>query len=463
MFAQKKPLNQLENPIEPTILKGPPRFAWSGKHWTVGSEVTRDTEHITQFYEDAILAQPRDYNKTVYGQSSHAEKVNGGAFRPPLLNYYEDIGPLNRVPCTIRAITPRINPGTAGFDSGTSGFTSQMARQGDENKNITDRVKSGPCRPTFYSPFEEGLQDTTPDLELNIPSISHHSGFQFPERGIEDRPVTLTYKRMESIMDPGSCTDFTVENSRRDGFVLENINPMVSVDGGFCTQFTYDNLNRDLPDYENTIPSVSADANIQTQFEVENFSRQTPNLENNSPYYSASSGSNYPSYEMISPIEHSFDLNRPLYSHASKEFGITSPMQELQIETFNNLPQTSADSGFNSIYTNCDNIRPDRLEELEQKLYTPLSVTNAGDVESGYKNVDQGVSDSSGKYNKEPIKYSYITNPHLEYTTRNEHTFKPHHREKLIPEKGYGKITFANSIPVFGIQQNTGIKLKQRK
>ena len=116
----KKPLNMIENPVYPDIKKGPPRFVWSRKYWQVDPGATmRDTEPITQFIEPAVLAQSRDYNKTVYGQSSHKDIVNA-AFRPPLLDYYEDIGPLNRIPATTKAIIPHINPSTAGHGGGTS-------------------------------------------------------------------------------------------------------------------------------------------------------------------------------------------------------------------------------------------------------------------------------------------------------------------------------------------------------
>jgi len=96
----KKPLNALENPIQPNILKTGPRFVWSKKFWQADpGAVLRDTGEITQFYDDAVLAQARDYNQTVYGQSSHKDIVNA-TFRPPLLDPIEDFFPLTRIPVT---------------------------------------------------------------------------------------------------------------------------------------------------------------------------------------------------------------------------------------------------------------------------------------------------------------------------------------------------------------------------
>ncbi len=66
----KKPLNAIEVPTFPDIKKGPPRFQWSRKFWQADPGATlRDTEPFTQFYENAILVQSRDYNKTQYGSS----------------------------------------------------------------------------------------------------------------------------------------------------------------------------------------------------------------------------------------------------------------------------------------------------------------------------------------------------------------------------------------------------------
>lgn len=171
----------IENPVYPDIRQGPPRFTWSRKYAPVDTgAVLKSTEPFTQLVSPAILAQSRDYNKTVYGQSSHRDIVNA-EFRPPPVSYYEDVAPLSRLPTKIHAIVPHINPGTAGFDSGTSGYTAQTTRPSDITKNLTDRVKTGELRPTFYAPLEMPQDNSVlPDLEVAIPNISAHAGWDVP-------------------------------------------------------------------------------------------------------------------------------------------------------------------------------------------------------------------------------------------------------------------------------------------
>ncbi len=177
----KKPLNMLENPIYPDIKKGPPRFVNSKKHWNVDVGATlMETEKNTQLFEPAVLAQSRDYNKTVYGQSSHKDVVNK-AFRPPLQTYYEDFGPLTRIPTKVQAIIPHINPQTADFGHGTAGYRSKNERISDVDKAITDRISKGESRPTFYKPLEIPLNNSVlPNLQNKLPNISATSGWNLP-------------------------------------------------------------------------------------------------------------------------------------------------------------------------------------------------------------------------------------------------------------------------------------------
>ena len=182
----------IENPVYPDIKKGPPRFVWSRKHWNVDTGATlMATEPFTQMIENAVLAQSRDYNKTVYGQSSHRDIVNA-EFRPPLISYYEDIGPLNRVPTKIQALVPRINPTTSTDGGGTSGYLSKNDRPSAIEGALTDRVKKGDARPTFYAPYEVPQDNSVlPDLEAKLPAISLNSGWVFDYR------ADLTPKEIE--------------------------------------------------------------------------------------------------------------------------------------------------------------------------------------------------------------------------------------------------------------------------
>ena len=457
MFGFKKPINQLENPIQPIILGELPRFRWSKKHWTVGPEVIRDTENITQFIDDAVLTQSRDYNKTIYGQSSFAEKVNGGAFRPPPLSYYEDIGPLNRIPVTIDAITPRINPGTAGFDSGTSGFTSQTARDGDvyehgpdndrRNKSLTSLVKSAAVRPTFYAPFADTLQHIYPDLEVNMPAISQTSGYVFPEGIAATEPVVMELKdkRKAISVDAGYEIPMYQGISETEQIELKDKRKAISVDAGYDIPMHQGIENREIL-LEYTNPRVSVDSGRRYPVMVENFvyidGPQQPNLEHNKPLYSVK-------------IENSAKDITPL------DIDNFSLIADNRVEHHRNMPYLSVDAGYTCLYQNIDDNRP-VVQEYENKINAPMTVLNVGDSENGYKLFEKVACDEK-KYCKTPIHYSYQVKPNSDYREKNEASLKPYHREKLQPEKSYGKVTHASAIPVFGIQENTGLKFKLKK
>src|SRR5579863_1243418 len=117
----KKPLNMMQAPIYPDIKQAPPEFKWSKRYWTVDvGQTLLDTESNTQLREDAILARSYRDNIDRYGQSSHKEVIT--VFRPPLQTYYEDYGPLNRLPTKVHAIVPHVNPGTVTDSGGTTAY-----------------------------------------------------------------------------------------------------------------------------------------------------------------------------------------------------------------------------------------------------------------------------------------------------------------------------------------------------
>lgn len=231
----KKPRNTIVNPIKPDIKKGPPRFVWSRKHWQVDVGATlRDAEPYTQFIEDAVLAQSRDYNKTVYGQSSHKDIVNA-EFRPPLTNYYEDRGPLNRVPTKIHAIVPRANPGTAGHDGGTSGYTAKNQRPNNIESALTDRVSTGETRPTFYAPIAGPTDNSVlPDLEMKLPSVSVNAGWEFTyDPGMEYQFKELDDHLGATPIHTGVETQVTFDApTPLQNLHLQNNRPMVSASAG---------------------------------------------------------------------------------------------------------------------------------------------------------------------------------------------------------------------------------------
>ena len=107
----KKPLNLMEAPIAPILNSESRTFNRAGRFWNVDvGQTLIDTEGSTFLLGDSILSKSYRDNIDKYGQSSHQEKI--AVFRPPLQNSYEDFGRLNRLPTKLRAITPRVNPGT---------------------------------------------------------------------------------------------------------------------------------------------------------------------------------------------------------------------------------------------------------------------------------------------------------------------------------------------------------------
>ena len=123
--SMRKPLNMLEAPVFPDIRRGPPRFRNAGKAWKVdtGRAMMETGNYTEELYGHAVLVQPYDYNKTIYGQSSHRDVVNK-SFRPPPRSPYFDEMPLSRLPATAAGpIIPRNNPGTT--SDGTNAYSAR--------------------------------------------------------------------------------------------------------------------------------------------------------------------------------------------------------------------------------------------------------------------------------------------------------------------------------------------------
>jgi hypothetical protein len=395
----KKPLNQLENPVYPDIKKGPPRFVWSRKFWQVDDGATmRDTEPYTQFIEPAILAQSRNYNKTVYGQSSHRDIVNA-EFRPPLISYYEDIGPLTRVPATIYAIVPRINPGTADHGAGTSGYAAKNERSSDVVGALTDRIKTKEWRPTFYAPMDNPIDNSIlPDLEAKLPQVSAHAGWNF-----------------NAFIPPISEVDYDLGDDRL---------------GRVPFRAGYDGVK------------------ISGPSGMENYT-----AEYNRPQYSAAAGVNTPMQYSTPLAVETFELghNRP---QVSAYAGINNPMlidAETQTRELKyNRPQVSASAGVNTpMNLNAETY----VGDLDTKLgQAPLTVINP---ESQYRTEASLHTDVDHYVQQNRPSYSYVV-PGQEptYRERNVETYQPHFRERLQTEKSYGQISHSSgAIPRFGLEQ----------
>lgn len=406
----KKPLNMLENPIYPDIKKGPPRFVCSRKHWDVDTGATlMNTEPYTQFYENAVLSQSRDYNKTVYGQSSHKDIVNA-VFRPPLLDPYEDIHPLTRIPATTQAIIPHINPSTAGHDAGTSSYTAKNQRPSDIEGALTDRIKAGEWRPTFFAPVENPRDNSVlPDLEAKLPSASVHAGWNFP-----------------IYISPQPSEDIELEEKLD---VPLHTRPLPPITLG-ATQFDKHSLHNKMPNY-----SVGAGGNvpinINTEIPVEGYT-----LGNNRPEVSAGAG-----------------VNNPLE--------INSKVPEIELSL--NRPQVSAGAGMNNpleINSKVPDIELDKISCVDPFVQTP----NPGSDEGYMERIGSYFKPQDYTQEKNP-SYSYHVTPSYDYRTRNEHK-NLDFRTKLQPLKSYGNITQSQGAiprPGIGVPINTPFKNKKAK
>ena len=195
----KQPMNLIEGPYYPEIQKGPPRFAWSRKHWTVDDGyINLNLEHNRQQIEPSILVQSRDYNKTIYGQSSHRDVVNKN-FRPPLLTL-EDRVPLSRIPR--RPVRPRGNPSTVSDGGGTTTYTHQNGSLSNLQKHLTNRIKSSQISPVYYLPsnkehFQNSFQHPHV-LQRKIPAISIDSGKETFVHLDQEQKLPVLKKKMQS-------------------------------------------------------------------------------------------------------------------------------------------------------------------------------------------------------------------------------------------------------------------------
>ena len=269
----KKPLNIIEGPMFPDIKETLPRFVDAKKHWTVDTGATiLDTGHLDQTLNGAILAQSRSYNQTVYGQSSSKDVVNKN-FRPPLLSQ-DDFLPLSRQPRKI--VVPRINP------SGVAdSFFKQNNRPPEIDSYLTDRIKAGEWRPTFFAPitFPNDSNAIVPDLELTLPHYSATAGVNTPVR--VDAPPQIPVL-------VGGREEFTL-------LLDSGVNIPLKLDGDVVRDFNR-LLNR---------PHYSAGAGVNTPVTID---MKTPlaslELDENRPLYAAGAGLNTPAtIDMETPLK----------------------------------------------------------------------------------------------------------------------------------------------------------------
>jgi hypothetical protein len=237
--GMKRPANMMENPIYPDIKQGPPLFKSAGKYWVANpADVLRETEtERPSFYNDAILAQNRDYNKQwAYGIDYHKDVVNK-AFRPPIRSY-EDNFALSRVPRDF--VVPRINPSTVS-DGGTTAYEAQNTSFNDLDKYVNDRIKVGIARPTFYAPVSMPLDNSVlPDLQLKRPFISASAGYE--PFVLIDAPLpdaTLDFNRGTVSGESGVVMPYVMDApNAMEGLELQTNRDFISVTAGQQYDFT---------------------------------------------------------------------------------------------------------------------------------------------------------------------------------------------------------------------------------
>lgn len=454
----KKPLNMLEAPVYPDIKKGPSRFVWSKKHWTVDTGATlMSTEPITQLIESAVLAQSRNYNKTVYGQSSHKDNVTA-EFRPPLISFYEDVGPLNRVPTKIAAIVPRDNPGTA-FETGSNGFVAKNERLSSIEKSLTDKVKRGDARPTFFAPFETPIDNSVlPDLEIKLPATSLTSGWTFNYKaGLDQQTINLREKLSSVPVSAGLNPSLRITGrSDLEGYQSKQNIPSTSVFSGINTPITAPIQVEDF-EFVRGIPSYSVSAGETFNPQYNNFGNDSISLNFHNPQTSVDSGKVFNLQTPISDItKNNLELNyhNPQtsvgsgYNPSSSVNNMETPIDDLDY----NMPQVSASSGEQYLYTNGIPQTPVNYD-FEEKLTTPLVVANPGTSDQTYINLESLTNVGDNYINKKHMNLSYEVSKEIPiYRDRNVLTKRNKFIQKLQPEKFGSYSQTGNSIPKFGIE-----------
>lgn len=480
----KKPLNMLENPVYPDIKKPPPRFVWSRKHWTVDTGATlMSTEPITQLIEHAVLAQSRDYNQTIYGQSSHKDNVNA-EFRPPLISYYEDIGPLTRVPTKIAAIVPRDNPGTA-FETGSNGYVAKNERPSSIEKSLTDRVKKGDARPTFYAPIETPIDNSVlPDLEIKLPATSLTAGWTFNYKaGLDPKEIELREKLSSLPLSSGISSSVRITGrSDLEGYQPKQNIPTTSVFSGITTNVK--SFNQQVEDFEfvRGLPAHSVDAGkvFSPQY-TSSFENTINPLEFINPQTSVDAGKVFaPQYtssfeNTVNPLEY----HHPQTSvDAGKVYNPQYVNNEELLELDYHNPQVSVGAGYDLMPTNNIETPIHDLDyhnpqvavgagqhysynapqtpvdyNFEEKLSTPLVIVNPGTADQTHIDMDSYSKIDDNQINQKHMNVSYeVTKEIPIYRDRNVLTRRDKFTQKLQPEKFGSYSQTGNSMPKFGIE-----------
>ena len=191
MYVTKRPMNTIENPVYPHVLKDPPRFYKTKKHWTVHTgDILRQQQDNPQVFDGSILAVSRDENKNRYGQRSYHHKVNK-EFRPPLVDPEYDLVALSRIPRPRTQL--RINPNLEGLAE------TQNIHGLDVSKHIDERKMKGAVRPTYTIAYEKPMEQILPDLRVNLPQVTGESYINTPMMAENDRGEIELHKRNPDV------------------------------------------------------------------------------------------------------------------------------------------------------------------------------------------------------------------------------------------------------------------------
>jgi hypothetical protein len=337
----KKPLNMLEAPVYADIKQQPPQFKWSGKHWQVDvGEIMKSTETETSLLGDSILTHSYRDNIDKYGQSSHQEKIVN--VRLPLQNYYEDFGPLNRLPTKIYAIQPHINPTTVNDSGGTTAFAVNNTVIQDVDSYITDRISANSWFSTYYDPIDMPLDNAVlPDLVTTLPNRSVSSGYNtqrtidaenirdYSAKGCKDNitPISAhsgySYNGLYDIPMASQTSNVVTRVDEYEG------NPHTSAHSGYQAPHMFDGETRLDETFLDSKITVSGHAGY-TPITVNGETRVSDIiLERNLPYTPISSGhiNNY----MFDGENRYGDIQ--LIQHIDSKFQIVNPVSETGYQT----------------------------------------------------------------------------------------------------------------------------------
>ena len=288
----------------------------------------KTVQHVPQLQEAAVLFQSRDYNSQhAYGKFPKYTTFVNKEFRPPMQDR-DDFLPLSRIPRPV--IMPRINPGGA-FSSGGSAFSEQNMGISQVEKFLTDRVKPGEIRPTFFAPISMPDDNSIlPDLETTLPPTSASAGFRFPS---------------------GGHTADLAADSRNDMSLRYKSKPVAAT--------------------SSTTPLTSFNG-----FDA----RQNLEFDYNRPQISVTAGKASKAVAGMTPVDLEFEYNRPQVAATSREHFAAAGLTPVDyVELFDNRPSVSAGAGFspnvistlNNGMTSTDILLEKKIENTQDNFSTP--------------------------------------------------------------------------------------------